>query len=131
MKFRLIKAIAVSGMWMALRLDFRDCLTGLFGIAKFTALALLGKDRAPTGLESMRNTACRGCQMFDINYGTCGIPGDVYENPHTGKIEAFGCWCVTEVANKSLSKDCWGRVHDDYFPERIGWDEKLRPRQSP
>lgn len=124
MKF--LKSSLLSAYFMAVRLDFRECLWRYFWFLRTILNSVVGRDNPAPGTVISRNLSCRGCSMFYAKLGTCGKPGDTYKNLHTRRIESFGCWCFTEFSNRFASKDCWARARG----LEIGWSDELRPPEE-
>ena len=121
-----LKSSLLSAYFMVVRLDFRECLWGYLGFVKGLLKWALRIGAVDPVMVSKRNASCRSCSMFDDLTGTCGTPGDTYKNPHTKRMESFGCWCFTEFSNRFASKDCWARAHG----LEIGWPDELRPPEE-
>ena len=115
----------ISAFWMAVRLDFRECLSK-YSIFGRNILNLCAGIEAEDSTIQSRNLECHRCDIYHAKLGTCGIPGDVFLDPQTGKIQSFGCWCHVESANRIEAKDCWARANG----LDLGWPDAIRPRHQ-
>lgn len=125
-----LKSSLLSAWFMAVRLDFRECLWGYIGFVKGMAKWALRIGAADPSTVARRNASCRCCPMFDGKRGTCGKLGEtfIYPNSFTNRkrVVSFGCWCFVEFSNRFASKDCWARAHG----LEIGWPDELRPPEE-
>ena len=126
MLLRWTKAIAVSGFWMATRLDWRDCIARYYDTAWMIVNLCRPSKHATAVVISKRNLSCSECVMRYSPLGTCGQPNDTFVPSHTNRIATMGCWCFTEIANIVEAKDCWARA----YGEDIGWPDEIRPHKQ-
>lgn len=108
---------------MAVKLPAKDCLSRYASFGMNVLKLWTGIEAADDETYTSRNHECSRCDLFHVPRGTCGVPGDVFLDPQTGKIRSFGCWCHLESANRILGKDCWARFNGLDF----GWPDAIRP----
>lgn len=116
----------ISAAWMAAKLNALDCIYKYLAFLKSLIHLAMRINLASDRTFTLRIEACSKCPLYFSPLGTCGEPGDIYTNPHTGRPESFGCWCVVDFANRFHSKDCWGRVNGLNY----GWPDEIRPAKQ-
>jgi hypothetical protein len=76
-------------------------------------------------LSRARMASCRGCEMMDEEYQSCGNPREFYVDAK-GTNKSLGCHCFLPLATKLPSHNCWARFHKLEF----GWPDALCPNKT-
>jgi hypothetical protein len=114
-----------------------DAFIVTFGLREGGRMALRGARQLvralftrESDLSRARMESCRHCHIYNRELGTCGTPGETYQETVVVKTIEFkrtkplGCWCYLPIANRLPNKPCWARFNKLSF----GWPDELMPK---